>query len=150
MCHFRPYLDYFLSEMSKVYNIVVFTAAYGEYAEKVLNKIDINARYIKNIISRDHCTKINNNFIKDFRVIANKGISKDDIVMLDNKVISYAYNIFQGVPILPYYDDPDDTELKNVVPFLVQLANKNNNIRSVLKERYNYNRFNPLVFPNSL
>lgn len=125
---------------------MLFTASYREYAEKLLNKIDPKSEYIQNVLARENCIKYNNNFIKDFRLIANHYIAKEDMLILDNKMISYAYELYQGIPILPYYDDSQDTELRDIVPFLIQLSNKKVVLKEVLKERYNYNRFSQITF----
>ena len=149
MVNYRPYLDYFLKEVSKFYNLVLYTASYREYAEKILNKIDSKSEYIQNVLARENCTKYNNNFIKDFRLIANQTFAKEDMILLDNKMISFAYDLYQGVPILPYYNDPLDTELRDIVPFLISLSSKKVSLKDVLRERYNYNRFSSITFANS-
>lgn len=136
--------------MSKCYNLVLFTASYREYAEKILNKIDSKAEYITNVLSREHCTKYGMTFIKDFRIVGNKFIQKEDILMLDNKVISFAYNMYQGIPILPFYDNMKDTELRDIVPFLQKLSNKKLVIKDHLKERYNYNKYSVLNFSSNI
>ena len=38
----RPYADYFLTEMGKYFEIVIFTAAAEDYADIVLNELDKN------------------------------------------------------------------------------------------------------------
>ena len=150
MVHYRPHLDYFLKETSKHFNLVLFTASFREYAEKILNKIDAKSEYIQNVLARENCTKFQNNCIKDFRIVANKSVAKEDILLLDNKVISFSYNLYQGIPILPYTNDPEDTELRDIVPFLVGLADKKVAIKELLRERYNYNRYANLHFSSSI
>ena len=49
----RPYTDYFLSEMSKYFEIVIFTAAAEDYADIVLNELDKN-KIIKFKLYRKH------------------------------------------------------------------------------------------------
>lgn len=149
MVYFRPYLDYFLAETSKYFNLILFTASFREYAEKLLNKIDPDSKYIQNVLDRENCTVYQNSFIKDFRIVASDKFKKEDIILLDNKVISFAYNMYQGIPILPFYDDQSDTELRDIVPFLKSLSSKRVNLKDTLKERYLYYRFNNLVFRNT-
>lgn len=72
------------------------------------------------------------------------------MLILDNKMISYAYDLYQGVPILPYYDDPQDTELRDIVPFLIQLSSKKVALKEVLKQKYNYNQFANITFSGSI
>lgn len=148
--NYRPYLDYFLEESSKYFNLVLFTASYREYAEKLLNKIDMKSELILNVLARENCTKFRNNFIKDFRIVSNKNFAREDMLMLDNKVISFAYNMHQGIPILPYYDDQCDTELRDILPFLIELSSKKVNLKEKLKERYSYDKFGNLIFASQL
>ena len=142
----RPYLDYFLKETSKWYNLVVFTASFRDYAEKILNVFDPSSHYIKNVLARENCTEITKHFIKDFNIVANSHVKKEDIIMLDNRVISYGYNMMQGVPILPFYDDPEDTELRDIVPFLKHLSAHETDAQYELKMRYNYSTVSLLNF----
>lgn len=142
----RPFLKEFLAEASKYFNLVVFTASYREYAEKILNRLDPTSQYIPNILTRDSCTKYNNQFIKDFRIIGNSAVHKEDILMLDNKVISFAYNMFQGIPILPFYSDTSDSELRDILPFLKSLAPTSVDIKKELMRRYNYDIVRLLTF----
>lgn len=49
----RPYCMEFLSELSKYYEIVVFTAGVQEYADWVIDQID-TAGHIKHRLYREH------------------------------------------------------------------------------------------------
>lgn len=40
------------------------------------------------------------------------------MVLVDNAAYSFAYQLDNGIPIAPYYDHPDDEELKHLVPYL--------------------------------
>lgn len=133
-------------EMAKFYNLVIFTASYREYAEKILNSFDPRSEYIVNVLTRESCTKYSNSFIKDFRVVANSSLRKEDMLMIDNKAISFAYNMFYGIPILPFYNDDKDTELRDIIPFLVHLSDMKVDIKAELKERYNYDHVRMLTF----
>ena len=132
--------------MAKFYNIVLFTASLREYAEKILNIFDPKGDYIQNVLARENCTKHKNQFIKDFRIITNNVVKKENILMIDNKIISFAYNLFQGIPILPYYSDPQDTELRDIVPFLIHLSSFRVDIKEEIYRRYNYNEIRQLTF----
>lgn len=41
-----------------------------------------------------------------------------DILVLDNNCLSFAFNINNGVPILPFYDNNADEELKHLTFYL--------------------------------
>jgi CTD small phosphatase-like protein 2 len=43
--------------------------------------------------------------------------------LVDNSVYSFAYQVENGVPIISFYDDPKDEELKHLMCYLTTLAN---------------------------
>ena len=51
----RPYLGVFLQEMSKLFEIVVFTASFSDYANAILDHIDPGKEYISHRFYREHC-----------------------------------------------------------------------------------------------
>lgn len=65
---------------------------------------------------RQHCVSTPYGSIKDLRVIENVPPTK--IIIIDNSCLSYALNIDNGVPILPYYDNERDEELKHLAYYL--------------------------------
>jgi len=44
--------------------------------------------------------------IKDLRVIGNRDLK--DLVIVDNAAYSFGYQIDNGVPIIPFYDNKND------------------------------------------
>lgn len=59
-------------------------------------------------------------FIKDLRLIENRNIK--NVVLLDNYVHSFAFNIENGIPILEWKNEQDDDELLHMVTFLKDVA----------------------------
>ena len=55
---FRPYVFYFLKEMSKYYEIIAFTAAQSTYANAVVSILNKDAHTIDYCLTRDHTTFI--------------------------------------------------------------------------------------------
>ena len=55
-------------------------------------------------------------YIKDLRIF--DGVDLKDIIIVDNAVYSFGYQIDNGVPIVPYYDDCEDEELKHLTSYL--------------------------------
>ena len=51
-----------------------------------------------------------------------EGIDMKDIVIVDNAVYSFGFQLLNGVPILPYYEDPNDTELYHLIDFMKMLS----------------------------
>ncbi len=44
--------------------------------------------------------------------------------MIDNSILSFAYHLDNGIPIIPFYDDKKDIELKNITLYLLENADK--------------------------
>lgn len=42
-------------------------------------------------------------YIKDLRIIKNRNLK--DVVIIDNAVYSFGFQLDNGIPILPFYDD---------------------------------------------
>ncbi len=59
--------------------------------------------------------------MKDLRVIGNR--SMNDMVIVDNSVYSFAFQIDNGIPIIPFYKDPADEEMLHLIYYLNCLAN---------------------------
>ena len=54
-------------------------------------------------------------YVKDLRVI-NRDLSQ--MVLVDNAAYSYAFQLDNGIPILPYYHGKNDFELKALQQFI--------------------------------
>jgi CTD small phosphatase-like protein 2 len=76
----RPYVPYFLIEMGKYFELVIFTAAEKEYANFVLDEIDKN-NSISYKLYRRHTKYKNGIFLKDLSKI---GRDLKKIIMVDN------------------------------------------------------------------
>lgn len=77
----RPGVDKFLTEMSKLYEVCIFTAAMQDYADWVLEMIDKDKR-ISYRMYRQHASPTNMVFIKDLSRIGrplNKTIIVDNV-----------------------------------------------------------------------
>ena len=45
------------------------------------------------------------------------------MVIVDNSVYSFAFQIDNGIPIIPFYKDPNDEEMLHLIYYLNCLAN---------------------------
>jgi len=114
----RPGVDEFLEEMSKYYELVIFTASLDKYANPLLDLLDPNG-YLTGRLYREHCTRRGQMYIKDLDRL---GRNMDRTLIIDNSPYSYALHPFHAVPILSWFDDPQDTELIDMIPFLRDLT----------------------------
>ncbi len=57
--------------------------------------------------------------MKDLRIF---GKDLADIVIVDNSLYAFAFQIDNGIPIVNYYDSQDDDELTHLQGYLKRLA----------------------------
>ena len=115
----RPYVDEFLSELSNLYEIIIFTASIPEYANPVLDLLDKH-KCIKYRLFREHCVFDNGIYIKDLKIFDRK---INNMIIIDNNPLSYDNNVENGIPILSWYEDTNDNELMKLIPVLKYMAN---------------------------
>lgn len=117
----RPYCLEFIQELSKVYEIYVFTASSFSYATAVLKFLDPHSLYISGLLTRSNCMQTKNGFfIKDLRIIRNKDLK--DVLIVDNLAHSFGFQIDNGVPILEW-NRGTDTELFYLKSYLLTASN---------------------------
>jgi RNA polymerase II subunit A small phosphatase-like protein len=54
--------------------------------------------------------------IKDLRILLGRDLK--NVILVDNSVHSFAYQVENGIPILPWYSDMGDTELLKLMDYL--------------------------------
>ncbi|KAH7389506.1 NLI interacting factor-like phosphatase-domain-containing protein [Phaeosphaeria sp. MPI-PUGE-AT-0046c] len=113
--HKRPYCDDFLKKVSKWYNLVIFTASVQEYADPVIDWLEIERKYFVGRYYRQHCTFRNGAYIKDLAQVE-PDLSK--VMILDNSPLSYIFHPDNAIPIEGWISDPTDYELLHLIPLL--------------------------------
>lgn len=114
----RPGVDHFLTEMGKIYEIVVFTASLSKYADPVLDMLDVG-RVVRHRLFRESCYNHKGNYVKD---LSQLGRDIDKSIIIDNSPASYIFHPNNAVPVSTWFNDPHDTELTDLCPFLADLA----------------------------
>lgn len=113
----RPYLEDCLERLSALYEIVVFTAGVRDYADKILDHIDPERKIIKKRMYRQDCIQLGDYFVKDLDVFIDR--EKENIIIVDNSIMSFAFDLDNGVPIQSFMgDETDDKELLFLISFL--------------------------------
>ena len=109
----RPHWKEAIEIIKKKYTIVIYTASHSSYANAVLNFLDPENKYFYNRLYRSNCIDVKLDgktfYIKDMNIF--EGFDLKDILIVDNSVMSFAYDLDNGIPILPYYDAEKDYEL---------------------------------------
>ncbi|KAF2127123.1 hypothetical protein P153DRAFT_368460 [Dothidotthia symphoricarpi CBS 119687] len=113
--HKRPYCDDFLKKVSKWYNLIIFTASVQEYADPVIDWLEVERKYFAGRYYRQHCTLRNGAYIKDLAQVE-PDLSK--VMILDNSPLSYVFHPDNAIPIEGWISDPTDTDLLHLIPLL--------------------------------
>ena len=129
----RPGARKFLRRLKEHYEIFVFTAACPAYAQLVVQELDPENKIISYVLDRTYCLETRNGlYIKDLRIIKNRDLK--NMIIVDNLVHSFGFQIHNGVPILEWRGDKEDDELKHLTNYLLE-AQKYDDIREFNKER---------------
>ena len=103
-----------------MYEICVFTAGEQDYADAILDIIDIDRSIIKHRLYRHHCVKpAPGVFVKDLSIIEDRELK--NLIIVDNSIISFAFNLSNGVPIKAFVGEGNDEELLYMVTFLEEI-----------------------------
>jgi len=128
----RPFVDEFIAECSKYYELVVFTASLSEYANPVIDTLDKN-RLIKHRLFRESCVFHEEQvYVKD---LSRLGRNIKDCIIIDNSPFSYLYNPTNAIGCTSWFNDQSDTELRDLVPLLSGPLNDVNDVRTMLDAR---------------
>ncbi|XP_040565333.1 CTD small phosphatase-like protein 2 [Lepeophtheirus salmonis] len=136
----RPYLDYFLREVSKDWEVVVFTASHPICARPILNTLDPDRSRISYRLYRDACYIASNNlgshyYIKNLNVL---GRDLNSTLLVDNSFEAFGFQLNNGLLIKTWVDDPHDTELLRVLKDLQTIGEHNMTVPEFIQKNYNY------------
>ena len=127
----RPFLYNFLNLVKEYYEIITFTAATQRYADPILDAIEIKkGKYFNYRLYRNHCSIINNSFIKDISLI---GRDLNKMIIVDNMQQNFKLQKENGILISSFWgEDSNDKALLQLGRILVTIAtdmiDKNYNI----------------------
>lgn len=138
MCHDvyvakRPYVDEFLERVSKLYEVIIFTASLAKYANPVLDELDPN-QTIHGRLFRDSCVGHGSQFVKDMSILG-RPITRAAIV--DNSPSSYAFQPENGIPIESWFDDKSDRALLDLADALERIHDCENIITKLAELKMN-------------
>ena len=124
----RPGVQDFLKRLSKLYEIVIFTASVSRYADPLLDILDKDNNCSFRLF-REHCTMMGITYIKDLNKL---GRDLKDVIIVDNSPLSYSFNKDNGLPILTWFNNKNDKELYYLLPILEFLSYVND-VRDYIK-----------------
>lgn len=129
----RPYAQYFLKEMSKWYEVVIFTAALKDYADFILDRLDVNNSWISHRLYRRHTYFSGNVYQKD---LSRLGRSLSKTLIVDNNAENFQLQPDNGIYIKSWYDDPEDKALFQLAPLLIRIHFLFNYVLEIVKKGY--------------
>eukprot|EP00347_Sterkiella_histriomuscorum_P021086 403335311 len=125
----RPYALECLRRASQLFQIVVFTASHKSYADVVLDILDPKHEIFDMRLYRESCVRTQDGvYVKDLRIFEHCR-SLSDLVLVDNAVYSFGYQLENGIPIIPFYEDKEDEELLHLSQYLECLAKNGGDVR---------------------
>lgn len=113
---------------------MVFTASHACYANPVIDYLDPEHKLVSKRLFRDNCRQVSESlYVKDLTVFKNRNLK--NMVLIDNAAYSYCLQLDNGIPIVPFYNNKKDTELRELANFLIQLADEED-VRPVLRDKF--------------
>ncbi|GFO05443.1 carboxy-terminal domain RNA polymerase ii polypeptide a small phosphatase [Plakobranchus ocellatus] len=124
----RPHVDEFLQRMGEMFECVLFTASLAKYADPVADLLD-KWNVFRCRLFRDSCIFHRGNYVKD---LSRLGRELEQVVIVDNSPASYIFHPNNAVAVTSWFDEMDDTELLDLIPFFERLS-RSDNVYSALK-----------------
>ena len=115
----RPGAIYFLKEVSKYYEIIIFTSSPKNYADNILNKIDISGNLISHRLYRNHVVFENGKSVKNLNKL---GRDLTKTIFIDNLRSNAKYNLHNLCSIKTWISDIFDDRLIKLKDKLIYIA----------------------------
>jgi hypothetical protein len=119
----RPYADQFFKEICHYYEVVIFSDEVFPVALDIITKWNLP---VTGVLHRDFCKKKRSHYVKDLSKLGRK---MDKLLMIDHDSEAFKLQPENGLLIQPFYGDPSDTELADLIDFLKAAATSNQDLR---------------------
>ncbi|XP_010247427.1 PREDICTED: CTD small phosphatase-like protein 2-A isoform X3 [Nelumbo nucifera] len=129
----RPHLRTFLERVAEMFEVIVFTASQSTYAEQLLNILDPDRKLISRRAYRESCIFSDGSYTKDLTVL---GVDLAKVAIIDNSPQVFRLQVNNGIPIKSWFDDPSDSALISLLPFLETLVDADD-VRPIIAKRFN-------------
>ena len=122
----------------------MFTASHQHYADVVIDILDPKKTIFSKRLFRNSCIHAENGlFIKDLRIL---NCDLKHVVIVDNAVFSFAFQLDNGVPIIPFYDDKEDAILPKITDYLLSLKDVED-VRAINRRTFSLSELYDLDVP---
>lgn len=130
----RPGVDFFLQEVGKKFEIVVFTASLAKYADPLLDVLDPDG-IVQFRLFREACVQHYGNYVKD---LTHLGRALESSIIIDNSPFSYMFQPDNAIPITSWFNDKSDRQLYDLLPFLDTLANVDDVVTVLCRKPFDF------------
>lgn len=126
----RPKLDWFLEEISKHYNIGIWSSADGDYVMNIVEHIIPKSIKLELLWDKDWCDLRENNetnsffYEKKLDKISNLNLGFERLLLIDDSFENYQINKNKAYLIKPFKGEKDDIELVNTYNSLISILQK--------------------------
>ena len=127
-----------MREANKLFEVVVFTASHQCYADAVLDFLDPTRELVQHRLYREDCLLVNDVHVKDLRVLGDRNL--DDIVIVDNAVHSFGYQLDNGIPLMSWHNDYADSQLLHLAEYL-KVMHRYADVRDLNRATFDLQRF---------
>ena len=121
----RPDWEKAMDYIKNKYHIIIYTASHQSYADAVLNVLDPHNKYFPYRLYRNNCVQCDVDgtkfYVKDLDSLK-KYYDLKNVLLIDNSVLSFAYHLKNGIPIIPFFDSKTDKQLMIVAFYLMSIA----------------------------
>lgn len=114
----RPHCREFLEGVSRFFEVVVYTAATQEYADWILDRLDLR-RCVAHRLYRHHLAPTNSTSVKD---LSRLGRDLASTLIVDDLKENFARQRENGIHVVPWLGDDSDTALQILEQALVGIA----------------------------
>lgn len=112
----RPHLDLFLKCCYEWFDVRIWTAAFKDYAETVVDLLLPHELERPVIYSREHCTDFKARLVKDLSTL--NDFDAKSTIIIDDFHKSFRFQPNNGLLINSFEGNPKDTSLLEMLPFL--------------------------------
>lgn len=127
-----------LEKLAEKFELIVFSDGLRDIHHKIMNKIDPDNRIFSFKLYREQCFLSEKGvYVKDLRVLNRP---HNSTILVDNSTSSFGFQLNNGVPIIPFIGDQQDTELLVLAEYLESLLDKPD-IRQVNKNHFRFQEY---------
>jgi len=135
----RPGVDNFLRVVGEKFEVVVFTASLAKYADPLLDILD-KGKVVSTRLFREACVQHYGNYVKD---LTHLGRPLEHSVIIDNSPFSYMFQPDNAIPITSWFNDRNDRQLYDLIPFLDTLAQCDDVVSVLQRHKMTFNSTPP-------